>query len=94
MATTWRSMRRLLDREALLRRAGLQTRAPVAGFFSGLALFSMGVLMGAGLGLLFAPRRGEEMRAVVGDALRRGREATPEALHDLGMEAGRQPTVR
>jgi gas vesicle protein len=86
-------MRRLLDREALLRRAGLRTRAPVAGLFSGLALFSMGVLMGAGLGLLFAPRRGDEMRAAVGDALRRGKTSIPESLRELGMEAGHQPTA-
>jgi hypothetical protein len=91
MAKNWRSMRRLLDRDELLRRAGLAHRSPAGDFFAGLALFSMGVLVGAGMGMLFAPRRGDEIRAAVSEAIRRGRSAVPEAYRDLGAEASPAP---
>lgn len=68
MASWKTTMRSMLDRDAMLRRLGLEERSPTGDFFTGLGLFSVGVLVGAGLGLLFAPKRGEDLRALMQDA--------------------------
>ncbi|HET7826254.1 MAG TPA: YtxH domain-containing protein [Anaeromyxobacter sp.] len=87
MKMDWKAMRGWMDRDAILDRLGLEERSPAGDFFTGLGLFSIGVLVGAGLGLMFAPKRGEEMRAALNDAWRnRGR--TAQELRDLGAEAG------
>ncbi len=80
MATSWNAVKTMLDREMLLRRVGLEERTPTSDFFTGLGLFSVGVLVGAGLGLLFAPRRGEDVRAMMQDAWRNrvGKPAGPD----------------
>lgn len=80
MASWKTTVRSMMDREAMLRRLGLEERTPAGDFFTGLGLFSVGVLVGAGLGLLFAPRRGEDMRALVQDAWRNrtGRQGGPD----------------
>jgi hypothetical protein len=92
-ATGWKSVRKALDREALLRQLGLEERSPAGDFFTGLGLFSVGVLVGAGLGLMFAPKRGEDFRAMVGDAWRtRGVGRTDQPLSSLGAEAGMPPS--
>lgn len=89
---SWKGMRRMLDRDALLRQVGLEQRSPGSDFFTGLGLFSVGVLVGAGLGLLFAPKRGEDMRALVTDAWRK-RDASKlaEVGQQIGAEAGIPP---
>ncbi len=71
MALRWKGVRKMMDRDALLKQLGLAQRTPGGDFFTGLGLFSVGVLVGAGLGMLFAPRRGEDMRALVGEAWRK-----------------------
>jgi hypothetical protein len=87
MKMDWKAMRGWMDRDAILDRLGLEERTPAGDFFTGLGLFSIGVLVGAGLGLMFAPKRGEEMRAALNEAWRnRGR--TAQELRDLGAEAG------
>ncbi len=80
MASWKRTMNSMLDRDAMLRRLGLEERTPTGDFFTGLGLFSVGVLVGAGLGLLFAPRRGEDLRALMQDTWRNriGRQAGPD----------------
>ncbi|MFT3915450.1 MAG: YtxH domain-containing protein [Anaeromyxobacteraceae bacterium] len=88
MAMSWKAMKAMWDRDELLRRVGLEERTPTGDFFTGLGLFSVGVLVGAGLGLLFAPRRGDEMRQMVGDRLRRGQRMAQDFERDLGAEAG------
>jgi hypothetical protein len=92
MALSWKRMRNLLDRDAWLRQVGLEQRSPGSDFFTGLGLFSIGVLVGAGLGLLFAPRRGEDMRAMVSEAWRK-RDAgkLAEVGQQIGAEAGMAP---
>lgn len=76
MAMSWKAMKGMLDRELLLKRMGLEERSPAGDFFTGLGLFSVGVLVGAGLGMMFAPRRGEDLRAMMTDAWRQ-RTAKP-----------------
>jgi hypothetical protein len=88
MAMDWKTMRGWLDRDAILDRLGLEERTPAGDFFTGLGLFSIGVLVGAGLGLMFAPKRGEEMRAALNDALRNRMRGAQELGQELGAEAG------
>ncbi len=88
MEMSLKAMRKMIDRDEILKRLGLEERTPAGDFFTGLGLFSVGMLAGAALGLLFAPRRGEEMRQAVGEAWRtRGRSGEDFGEH-LGAEAG------
>lgn len=89
---TMKAMRRMMDRDLLLHRLGLETRTPMSDFFTGLGLFSVGVLVGAGLGLLFAPRRGEEMRSAMTDAWRH-RTRGQEMGSEMGMEGAPASTM-
>jgi hypothetical protein len=91
MTTTWSGMRKMLDRDVLLDRLGLERSTPAGDFFTGLGLFAIGVLVGAGLGLMFAPKRGDEMRTALNEAWRnRGRRAQ-DFQRDLGVEGGMPP---
>jgi hypothetical protein len=89
---TWKDLRdvrwkdiRNMDRDDVLERLGLEQRTPVGDFFSGLGLFALGVLVGAGLGVLFAPKPGAEMRTQVSDAIRtRGQRAVQEVESRVG----------
>ncbi len=87
MGMDWKMMRGWMDREAILRRMGLEERTPTGDFFTGLGLFSIGVLVGAGLGLMFAPKRGDEMRAKLNEAWRNRGRAGQDFPRDLGAEA-------
>jgi len=88
MDMTWKAMRRGMDRDALLRRMGLEERTPAGDFFTGLGLFSIGVLVGAGLGLMFAPKRGEEVRAALNERWKNRGRGGQDFERDLGPEAG------
>lgn len=91
MEWNWNRMRRAIDRDAVLDRLGLERSTPGSDFATGLGLFAMGVLVGAGLGLMFAPKRGDEMRSALNEAWRsRGRRAQ-DFQRDLGMEGGIPP---
>ncbi|HVI97362.1 MAG TPA: YtxH domain-containing protein [Anaeromyxobacter sp.] len=88
----WRTARKYLDREEMLKRIGLEQRSPAGDVFTGLGLFAVGVLVGAGLGLMFAPKRGDEMRQLVGEAWKnRGRQPAEFERH-MGVESGLPPT--
>ncbi len=91
MAMTWKAMRKALDRDEILRRVGLEERTPTGDFFTGIGLFSLGVLVGAGLGLMFAPKRGDEMRAALNEAWRNRTRTPQDFQRDLGMEGGAAP---
>ena len=88
MAMTWKAMRNAIDRDDLLGRLGLERRTPTGDFFTSLGLFAVGVLVGAGLGLMFAPKRGEEMRSALNDAWRNRSRRAQDFAHDLGVESG------
>ncbi len=93
MAMSWKAMKRMLDRDSLLRQVGLEERTPGSDFLTGLGLFSVGVLVGAGLGMLFAPRRGEDVRAWVSEQWRSRSNKAVEAAQHMGAEAGIAPTT-
>jgi gas vesicle protein len=88
MDMTWKAMRKAMDREALLHRMGLEERTPAGDFFTGLGLFSIGVLVGAGLGLMFAPKRGDEIRAALNERWKHRGRGGQDFERDLGAEAG------
>jgi hypothetical protein len=82
----WRDLKKL-DRADVLNRLGLEEHTPTSDFFTGLGLFAVGVLVGAGLGVMFAPKPGAEMRSRLTDTLRsRAARATDEFGQRLGAE--------
>jgi hypothetical protein len=91
MDMTWKAVRNAVDREALLKRMGLEERSPAGDFFTGLGLFAVGVLVGAGLGLMFAPKRGDEMRATLNEAWRNRGRGEPDYQRDVGAETSVPP---
>ena len=61
-----------LDRDDVLETLGLQERrSGVAATFGALGIFALGCLVGAGIGLAFAPKSGDELRNELGDKVRR-----------------------
>ncbi|HEY8517650.1 MAG TPA: YtxH domain-containing protein [Candidatus Binatia bacterium] len=60
--------------EELLRAIGLQRTRTTSDFVGSMALFGAGMLVGAGLALLFAPSSGAEMREQLGSRLGSVRE--------------------
>ncbi len=92
----WKAMRRYFDRfdrDDMLKRVGLEQRTPASDVFTGLGLFAVGVLVGAGLGLMFAPRRGDEMRQLVGEAWKNRGRAGQDFHEHMGVESGLPPTA-
>jgi hypothetical protein len=61
-----------LDRDDVLEALGLQERrSGVAATLGTLGIFALGCLVGAGIGLAFAPKSGDELRNELGDKVRR-----------------------
>lgn len=61
-----------LTRDDILGAIGLQTRRGAVDFIlPALGVFGTGLLLGAGLGLLFAPKTGAETRGAIDGAARR-----------------------
>ncbi len=93
MAMTWKAMRNALDTDDLLERVGLERRTPAGDIMTGLGLFAVGVLVGAGLGLMFAPKRGDEIRSALNEAWRNRGRRSPDFQQDLGVEGGVPPST-
>ena len=67
-----RVMRALIDRDDVLESIGLQQRrSALATTLGSLGIFVLGCLVGAGIGLAFAPKSGDELRNELGDKVRR-----------------------
>jgi Zn-dependent protease with chaperone function len=73
---------RHLDKDELLGMVGLETKHSTAGdVASMLGTFGVGLLVGAGIALLLAPKAGHELREDIREKLRRSQdEAMPSAL--------------
>lgn len=76
------SMRDLkkLDRDDLLEMIGLQRSSSTDWVAPALTALGVGLLVGAGLGLLLAPKAGAELRGDLRDRLRSAQDALPERL--------------
>lgn len=70
----------------VLARFGLRRISPLQETLTILAGFGTGMLVGGGLGLLFSPRKGADLRAEIG---RRGTALGRRGM-DLGRRAGRR----
>jgi len=61
-----------IDRDDVLASLGLQQRrSALATTLGSLGIFVLGCLVGAGIGLAFAPKSGDELRSELGDKVRR-----------------------
>ena len=63
-----------LSADDILSAMGLQTRRTTTDYMlPALGIFGVGVLVGAGIGMLFAPKAGSEIRNQIGTMARRRR---------------------
>jgi len=83
----WKDLKKI-DRDDVLQRLGLEQRTPMTDLFTGLGLFAVGVLVGTGLGIIFAPKAGVETRNQLGESLRRGSRRAEEFGQRTGAEVG------
>jgi hypothetical protein len=61
-----------IDRDDVLEALGLQERrSGVATTLGTIGIFALGCLVGAGIGLAFAPKSGDELRNELGEKVRR-----------------------
>jgi len=71
---------RKVDRDDLLELVGLQRASSNDWVAPALTALGVGLLVGAGLGLLLAPKPGAELRNDLRDRLRSAQDALPEPL--------------
>lgn len=75
---------RNLDKDDILEMLGLETKTSTGAWLAGtLGTFGLGLLVGAGLGLLLAPKPGRELRENIRDKLRRAPEEVEEAISSV-----------
>jgi YtxH-like protein len=76
-----------LDRDDLLDWVGLQRSGSNDWVVPALTALGVGLLVGAGLGLLLAPKPGAELRDDLRDRLRNAQDALPERLRSAATKA-------
>ena len=73
-----------LDRDDFLNLLGLESKSSTAGWMAGtLGTFGVGLLVGAGIGLILAPKPGRELRGDIRGRLRNGAEDIGDAVQGL-----------
>ena len=83
---------RELDKDDLLRLIGLQTKRNAADWvLPTIAVFGVGVLVGAGVGLLLAPKPGRELRDDLRNRLQGATEKIGESFSTEGSSSERTP---
>ena len=76
---------RNFDKDDILEMMGLQTKSSTGAMLAGtLATFGIGLLVGAGVGMLLAPKAGRELRDDLRDRLRRIPEDANDAVAAMG----------
>jgi YtxH-like protein len=79
---------RNLDKDDILEMMGLQSKTSTAAWLAGtLGTFGVGLLVGAGLGLLLAPKPGRELREDLRDKFRRIPSDANDAVAAMGRES-------
>jgi len=72
-----------LDKEELLGMLGLETKQSTVRWLSGaLGTFGIGLLVGAGIALMLAPKPGRELRGDIRERLRRAPDDVREAVNN------------
>ena len=67
-----------MDKDDWLEKVGLQERDSAWGTaLSTIGIFTLGAIVGAGLGLAFAPKAGEDLRNEIGEKVRRKASELP-----------------
>jgi len=70
-----------LDKDEILNMLGLETKSSTASWVAGtLGTFGLGLLVGAGIALMLAPKPGRELRGEIRDRLRRAPDDISEAV--------------
>jgi gas vesicle protein len=73
-----------LDKDEILGLLGLETKSSTGAWLAGtLGTFGVGLLVGAGIALMLAPKPGRELREDIRDRLRRAPEALDEAVSSV-----------
>lgn len=84
--------RHLPSAEDLIHALGLQARrSNGSDIVSSVALFGAGLLVGAGLALLFAPSSGRQLREEIGERVADLRDRAAAAVEPATPEAGDRP---
>jgi hypothetical protein len=73
-----------LDRDGLLELVGLQRAGSNDWIAPALTALGVGLLVGAGLGLLLAPKPGVDLRQDLRERLREAKDALPEQMRTAG----------
>jgi len=78
-----------LDKDEILGMLGLETKPSTTRWLAGtLSTFGIGMLVGAGVALMLAPKPGRELRGDIRERLRRAPEDLSEAVGSVvGREA-------
>jgi len=80
-----------LDKDEILGLLGLETKQSTGSWLAGtLTTFGIGMLVGAGVALMVAPKAGRELRGDIRDRLRRAPDDLSEAV---GGVVGRETTA-
>jgi hypothetical protein len=80
-----------MDKDDLLQLVGLETRkGPADWLLPTLGAFSVGMLVGAGLGLLLAPKPGAELRSDLRTRLRSGQDSLANIQNDASQQRPEQ----
>jgi len=83
--------RNLPSTEDLIRALGFQTRRTNGDVVPSVALFGAGLLVGAGLALLFAPSSGRELREELGERAAELRDRATGAVESTSSQFGSRP---
>jgi gas vesicle protein len=79
---------RNLDKDDVLEMMGLQSRTSTGAWLAGaLGTFGVGLVVGAGLGLLLAPKPGRELRDDLRDKFRRIPSDEADSMSAMGRES-------
>jgi gas vesicle protein len=77
-----------MDKDDFLGLLGLQSKRSFTGELLGsLGTFGIGLLVGAGVALLLAPKPGRELRQDLRTKIRRGKAEGADASHDAASES-------
>jgi hypothetical protein len=80
------------DKDELLRMIGLETKRSTAGtVLSSLTLFGIGIVVGAGVGMLLAPKAGRELREDLRNRLQGANEGIGESFSNEGISSSDRP---
>ena len=90
---TLKSLREL-DKDDLLRLIGLQTKRNAAEWvLPSMAVFGLGLLVGAGIGVLLAPKPGRELRGDLRNRLQSLSEGIRESYPEQSGAPSNRPTA-